>query len=100
MREAKIKIEECVTEYKQVFTEEYILFKQFVIDNRKELRDEDYGSVEGDHIVERKLLEMPETFYAFLLKALTSEEFKWFKTKTGHRWFARKFNEFCLVKKI
>ena len=47
--------------------------------------------------IDRKIFEVPETLHTMLKEKLTAEEYAYYTTKAGSRWFAKRFGEFCLV---
>lgn len=100
MQEAKEKIETLTEEYKKVFPQDYENVKEYVKLIKANMIDEDFGEIKGEHAVERRLFELPELLYASLVKSLSDKHLKWFKTKTGHRWFARRYGEFKVVNKV
>ena len=100
MQEAKIKINTFVSEYKRLFKVEYDLVVDFVKKTRADMKDQKFGKTKNMNYIERRVCEIPETLYASLVEGLNNKELLWFKSKTGHRWFARQFSEFRVVEKI
>lgn len=97
IREVKKKITACIKLYHRDFREEAENFYNFVQLKRKDLIKESGEMVGGEHAIERILFEMPETLYGFIATNLSPEEFTWWSTKEGSRWFAKTFKKFSLV---
>lgn len=95
----KTKIGSLVSEYVELFTQEYEDFKvgQKVKQN---LQATDTGVIKGDHLVERVIAEWPETLDSIFKLRLNDKEMEWFRGKPGIRWFVRKFKIFSLVRKV
>ena|SRR3990167_6038805 len=89
------KIRLIVTEYVRIFPQEFASFRAGMPMKRAAQRTK-YGELAGTSYIERKTLEMPETLYTALHKALTTDEFTEFKTKRGMRWFAKSHPEFAV----
>lgn len=95
----KGNISALVEEYKKIFPQEFYAFEQQMKRNFYE-QSNDYGEIKGSDMVERKLVEYPETLYAILMQKLSQEDFVWFSSKKGVRWLAKKHPEFKVVNKI
>ena len=99
MNQAQQKLTDIIVDYKTIFPDEY---KAFVI-QQKAVRDgliNEFASVKGDTILERRLFDTPATLHAMFSSRLESEELKWFNTKEGGRWFAKNFKEFRASNKL
>lgn len=95
MDSAKIKINKYVEVYKDVFKGEFRDFikglKPKVDDLQKENK---FAKVEGSEIVERQLGEMPETLFLMLTKNLGPEEYAWWQSQAGQKWFFNNHQDF------
>ena len=96
VKHVKQQITACIKLYQRDFTQEANDFYAFVREKRAGLHNEG-GTIEGDHAIERALFEMPVGLYGMLTQNLSPEEFVWFKTKEGARWFAKNFKNYALV---
>ncbi len=67
---------------------------QKAIKEKLSLSKDDFGKLEGSDLVERKLFEIPETLYTILKMKLAAEDWEWFGTKEGARWFAGHYPQF------
>ena len=103
--ETKKKIAQTVRDYIALYPEEYKAF-QAQMKTRQEDLISDYAEVEGDHVMTRALLEVPETLNWLIKHKLSDEEWDEFtkddasKTSPGQRWFARKFPAFRVTKDV
>lgn len=95
----KLKIKQLVATYKEVHPEEYIAVVDQIRITRG-MQDDEFASTGGDHVVEQKLYEVPETLFAILKFNLSSDQLKELYSKAGARWFARTFREFATAIKI
>jgi hypothetical protein len=96
IKTAQNKIRNAVTLYRQKFPEEYSATVDLVSKKKKDLLNK-YGSVSGDHAIERILFEIPETLHNMFISNLDARQLLWFKTKGGARWFAKTFYQFALT---
>lgn len=90
---AKLLIRTYVREYTITFPREWESFQSAMKVKLNDSKD-DFGKVEGSDLVDRKLFEMPETLYTILTMKLSKEDFDWFKTVEGARWFAKQYPQF------
>lgn len=102
MQTAKDKIKIAVTEYKKLFPLEYKQFQVAITAKREDLVDK-WASIEGDHVFERALYEVPEKLHNAIQKLLSDEELSWFnerdKDKKGAtKWFLEVYPEFKITK--
>lgn len=88
-----------VDEYKKIFPMEYAMFLKQMEINRLNTFNK-FAEVKHTDAIERKIVEYPETLYVILLDKLSSEEFTWFSSKEGARWFAKKYPEFRVATKL
>jgi len=106
MTQHQEKIEKIVSEYKRLFPGEYSAVCEQIARGRKELHDDDFGTLNPksqNDVLDRKLHEIPATLFTMFEQALTPEAFTYLFSdadKKGARWFARKFREFAIPKKI
>lgn len=101
MDSAKTKIKTVAESYIRLFPGEYEAFKDGVRTKRSSQRD-DYGTMRkgsGDY-VERVSHEIPERMYAALRGVLEQDEWDWFRSIPGTRWFARTFRQFAVIEKV
>ena len=97
----KDRVRDIVKEYQRIFADEFLRFKDAMVDKRANLKFES-GILNKDssNIVERAICEMPETLFDILKRQLTDEQFTWLRTKAGFRWFVTAFPAYSAVKKI
>lgn len=91
----KNRIDSIVSDYKGLFTEEYSLVCDMLKHRKSDLRNE-FAELKNVSALKRGLYEIPETLSEMLIKQLSENEMAELKTKTGGRWFAKKFKEFSL----
>lgn len=98
----KDKVKQIVTDYKELFPGEFAMFQKQIADFRAQLTDKQFGTISGDHAMERAVHEMPDTLFGMITKTLTDEELNQFtgtdsaSQKKAARWFAKTFPEFAL----
>lgn len=98
VQQVKKRISACIKLYHRDFREEAEAFYEFVKQKRAGLYTESGEQIDGvDHAIDRVLFEMPVELYGFITQNLTPEEFVWFKTKEGGRWFAKTFTSYSLI---
>ena len=98
----KDRIRQAVSEYKKLFPDEY----QAVVDhikNERRSQATDWATLEGNHAIERKLGEVPETLFSMITQMLTVNELNQFRAtgdagKKAQRWFFNAFPEFRVTK--
>jgi len=90
---AKLLIKTYVREYTLAFPQEWEAFKEAMEVKLGQSKDA-FGEIADSELIERKLFEMPETLYTILDMKLSKEDFSWFKTKEGSRWFAKQYPQF------
>ena len=95
----KDKIKNIVASYKDIFKDEYASFLT-QMEQVKDTQATDFAEVGSGGILERKLLEYPESLHDMIKLGLTDEQFNEFKTKEGSRWFADTFKEFKVPEKL
>lgn len=93
------KIKNATHLYKTKYPDEYKAVTEVVRQKRSQLKHKT-GAIDGDHAVQRVLVEYPEDLDVILLKNLDEEEYKWFGTKIGKRWFAKEFPEFRVAEDL
>lgn len=99
MTSAKHKIEQVIIQYKKLFKNEY---DQFIAGKaeRLNLNKDEFGSSGEDTLVERVVLELPETLHNLINKKLNKDESGYYESKEGKRWVAKKYKEFRASEKI
>lgn len=100
MTEAKHKITEYETAYRNVFPQEFADFVKGQKAKVDLLGDNKYAEMKGSDFIIRKLGDIPETLYSMLQTRLTSEEFTWFRSKEGGLWFYRTFPQYRETKSV
>lgn len=90
---AKLLIRTFVREYTLTFPQEWEQFNKAMKEKRANSND-DFGVVQGADIIERKMHEIPETLYTIFKMKLNEEDWGFFQSKEGTRWFAKQFPEF------
>lgn len=93
------KIAQITDQYKELSSWEYQTVVEEIRKNRNNQANA-YGSLKGDHVMERAIKEVPETLYVLMTLKLSPEELKYWNSKEGNRWFVRLFPEFSLVEKV
>ena len=97
--DAKQKIDKSVKDYIQMFPEEFEAFKK-AHRIKVDMQANKFASSERDSMVERALHDVPETLYSSLRLKLNDDEFNYFPSKAGARWFAKKYPVFAVAKEI
>lgn len=99
MTKTKNKIKNVVKLYTEMFKDEY---NQFIKESetRKQLVRDEFASIKGTMYLQRAILSIPEKLNVAIIKNLTEEELKYWKSKECARWFAKTFPIFSLPKKI
>lgn len=95
---AKKNIETIVAKYKFSYPDDYATTVKAVEAMHHMIVDE-FASAEGSPNI-RGLYETPEELYAMFIIQLDEDDMKWFKTKNGGKWYAKKFKEFALPQNI
>lgn len=112
MEQLKLKIEQLVKQYKELFADEYEACKLQVKRNRENQINDTGDMSKHTDFINRPLLEYPETLEAMFQLKFNEDERNIFYNPLNnkvkklnssieiHRWFAKKYPEFSLVKKI
>lgn len=87
------KIQELVKTYSEVFKPEYLAVVNHLKEKRKSANK--MGSVKGDHVLQHAMFEIPATLHTLLNTRLNKEEWEYYISKEGTRWFALKFKQFA-----
>lgn len=85
--------------YKLTLPDEYRAVLKHVVEKRKLLKNE-LAAVNGEHVLERHLMEWPESLYTMIYKELDEVEFAEFVTTKGQRSCAKVFPEYRIPTKI
>ena len=93
------KIHAVVLEYTQLFPQEWSMFKKSMKEARSNTTT-DFAEVKSADAIDRKFGEMPETLYSSLKLLLEDDEFSWFISRDGMRWFMNTFPEFRITKSV
>ena len=100
MNEVQKKIVGITENYMRLFPEEMLDFKKGVRDKQKDLTHRLGKLGKGDDMIERILLEYPETLYNLFMAKLTPEEITYFQSKRCARWYAKTYKDFRVAEKI
>lgn len=73
---------------------------QAIKDNRETLADPKFAEVRRTDVLDRHLVEYPETLYSSFMRSMEEEELASFLSKEGQRWFARNYPEFTVPQKV
>lgn len=92
MQSAKDNISKIVSKYIKEFPKENEALKKAVIMKRALYAQ---GFEKGTDM--RPLYELTQALHGFLVKELSEDEMKWFKTKKGGNWFAKKFKAYSFI---
>ena len=89
-----------VKDYKQNFAAEYDIFHR-IMQKKQANQKDDFSSLDkASTLLEQSMLEYPETLYYIFQKFLDEDDWNYFNSKKGVRWFARRFPEFRIAKKV
>jgi len=72
---------------------DFIAFSEYMEERRKGLFSET-AEVEGDHMVERQISEIPEDLDIYLKFKLSQDDYNSYRGKEGQRWFVGKYPVF------
>ena len=100
MKTAQDKIIEYVIAYKELFADEY---QQFLIGRKEKIDMNLTKFAEPDKdlpSIDRQLHEIPNTLFTILKTRLKEEEWAYFDSIKGSRWFARKYKEFRSAERV
>lgn len=97
MTEPQRHICQLVEEYKRVFSGEYQQFLNGVKQRQDKFSDNKFGKMKDVDIIDRPLLEYPETLWTIFDKTLSPESLAYLTTKEGARWLGKTYKEFLLV---
>lgn len=93
------KITIVVNSYEKTFPVEFKTFCREMA-RKRGAQANNVSSFKKTELIEREILEYPETLYDLLLLNLTTAEFKFFETKECTRWFAKTFPQYRIAKMI
>lgn len=93
----KTKIKRMVDLYKVLHKIEYDKTVKYVALKRDAMKDE--GRVDSD-IIKRALMEYPERLLDMIENGTEPDEYKWFRSIDGAKYFAKLCPEFLLISKI
>ena len=101
MNEHQEKISSVVGDYIRLFPREY---KTFLEGNKEKisLNKDKFGTVTKGKVdyLERKIGEYPETLHAAFKIKFNEQDWDYFNSKQGFRWFVKHFPQFSGVEKI
>jgi hypothetical protein len=90
----KMAVVAVVEEYIREFPKEFAAFQQHMKQQRAEAKNEFAELKEADYL-RRKLCEYPTTLSGLITLRLDEDDDKWFQSKDGQHWFAKKFPDFA-----
>jgi len=96
----KKNITKIVELYKKTFFVEYNEVVKIIKEKRKNQKKETAATNGNIDVLERALIEYPETLFNILQNRLSPPALLWLTNKKGVRWFAKTFKEFSLATKI
>ena len=89
----------AVKDYAKMFPEEYQNVLKAIKVQKQNLKDE-LAQMEGSHGIKRALFTIPEKLHDMICQKLDGDELAKFKELDSSRWFARKFSQFNITKKV
>lgn len=97
--DTKEHIEKLVRDYTTLCQEEY---GAFCASNKIKQNNtsDDFAELKGTDYLVRKLYEIPETLHTILKAQLSSEDWVWFNSQEGSKWFAKKFKAFRAAQRV
>jgi hypothetical protein len=98
MNKIQLSIKKIIDDYKRIYPDEFSRFQKGMRIKRDMQKDK-FSEV-SDEIVERALVEYPETLYKLFKIRLSMEALDYLNSIQGLRWFAKTFKEFTLPGKI
>lgn len=93
------KIIQIVTDYLEMFPEEFEEFKRGIAKKQAGLKDKKFASTGGE-VFQRASHEVPEALYGMLTHRLSEDETEYWKSKKGALWFVKKFPAFRIAEVI
>lgn len=93
----KKRIEGMVKLYKLLHKKEYDAVVEMVKQKRKYVEND--GKIDSK-IVKRALMEYPEILLDMLEKSMDRDEYSWFTSMEGVKYFSKVCPEFLLIKKV
>lgn len=99
MKAIQNKIISIVNKYIKKNYEEYSAVCKQIKEHREKQKNK-YASTGKDNFLGQLATEVPETLDYALQEGLTEEEWIYYKSKEGTRWFAKHFKEFSPAEKI
>ncbi len=99
MKSIQNKIISITNKYIRRNFEEYSGICQQIKDKRN-LQKDKFASTGTDTFIGQLLTEIPETLDNLLQEGLTEEEWLYYKSKEGTRWFAKHYPEFSPAQKV
>jgi len=95
-------IEAVVNDYLFIMgnSEAFLAFKEYMKVRRQGLYN-DFGELKHDEqpLLERIISERPADLEDILVLQLTEQDFAWFRSKAGQRWFVKKYPVFAAANK-
>lgn len=88
----KQKIVDIVKVYSEVFAPEYQAVVSYLKDKRKTINR--HGEIKGQDVLQRIMFEIPATLHTIFETRLKPEEWAYYTSKEGTRWFQQTFKQF------
>lgn len=95
----KSKISRVISEYKRLFPVEYSTFCSG-IQQKVSLNANKHGEIKNAEYITRIIAEYPETMYAAFKLNLNEDDWGFFDSTKGMRWFVEAYPEFKRVEKV
>lgn len=95
----KLLLETLVKEYTEANAQEIIDFREYMKGVQDGLKN-DFAEFKGANYVERAISEFPEGLDAYLIAKMPKDDYEWFRSKEGMRWFVKKFPLFAVPNAI
>jgi hypothetical protein len=89
------KLKKCVAEYEMMFPWELEAFKKGM---RAKRESQIKSSVlKGTDALERQILEYPDNLYTIMKATLDEQDWVYFTSKKGARWFGKMFPQYAIT---
>lgn len=95
MENTQAKLTKSVTEYEEMFpweVQEFAKGMRIKRDNQKK-----FAVVDKTDALERQILEYPDNLYTIMKANLDTDDWVYFTSKKGARWFGRTFPQYAIT---
>lgn len=99
MKATQNKIISIVEKYIKKYYKEYTAVCS-QIQEKREMQKNEFASAGNDKYLGQLATEIPETLDNLIQQGLEEDEWIYYKSKEGTRWFAKRFREFSPAQKI